>query len=111
MTSTHVKNPVSKYLFGLSLVFLAYVGFAIVAGQPQSFRLVATLLSFTCACVFTVWTVFGVRLGRTSCVGQTGRVSTYERASEPVTFFVLVTLYLVLGLISAGYLGSLLLRS
>ncbi len=110
MKSTPPNNPIGTYLTGVSVVSLAYVGIVMVTGTTPSFRPVATLLGFLCGFVFTLWTLFAIRIGRISVIGQRGQVSTFERSRQPVLFLVTAALYLTLGVATAGYLGSVLLR-
>lgn len=105
--SRQVKNPVTIYLAIVSIGSLCFVGVTSVMGWDNQLSFFAKPILLLCALLVVAYTLFALRLGSISSVGNYGQVHHYKKNKEPFFFFLLVIFYLVLSVPTALYMGYL----
>ncbi|MCB0332741.1 MAG: hypothetical protein KDD55_04530 [Bdellovibrionales bacterium] len=105
----HAKNPVIKYLAVTSIGTLCFVGLTAFFKWEESLAMFVKPLILACSVLVMAYTLWAVRLGVVSTIGQRGQVYYYSRKKEPILFFLLVITYLVLATANFLYVSSLLL--
>ncbi len=106
-----VNNPVTKYLAIVSIGTLCLVGISTFFEWDELLSTVATPLTLLCALLVAAYTLWALKLGEISCVGHCGEILHYERKKEPISFYFLAVLYLVISVPVSLYMMSLLFSS
>lgn len=104
------RNPVARYLAIVGLTALVALGGSALLGWDRVLDFTAKPLLMTSAATVVAYTAVAIRLGWIATVGYVGQVFHYERAREPILFWMLVVLYLGMAIPTACYMAVLLVR-
>jgi hypothetical protein len=100
------RNPVSRWLAIAAFTTLGVVGVAAVFGLDELMERTALPLGILCSLLVIVYTAWSLNLGWIATIGHVGQVHHFQRAKEPILFWLLVVLYLVLAVPTATYMIS-----
>lgn len=98
------QNPISRPLAWLGVITLIVAGGSAVLDWQRVFDWAARPLLLACALTVIAYTVQALRLGWIASVGSVGQIYHYRKADEPVLFWLLVVLYLLMAFPTAIYL-------
>ena len=90
------KNPVTKYLATFSLLSLSILGVSALMEWRDLASLLTEPLIFGCSLLLVAYTLWSLRLGWISSHGSFGQTYVCVRKKEPILFYFLVSLYLLL---------------
>ena len=102
-----MKNPVTVYLATVSIGSLCFVGITSLVGRESLLSLLAKPIVFACSILVVMYTLFSLRLGSISSIGNHGQVYHTTRKNEPIFFFSLVIFYMALSVPTTLYMAYL----